>query len=225
MEQPTVSPEEAAKSQFINNQFHDETRIHQRHNNTTLNLHLTHRPARAAIRLTPYPRNEDLIHHPDLVDKLNTLLPYPSAISHSAALWGLGGSGLNMGKSSIINEKNIILGHVSGKETEMQVSRHTQPIESTGMSNDEHLDGEKYFSSIAPQAAADLFPDSQRDTWKQCGKFLARVLQIGEWADVNKKQIETTQLLEEQLSCFIMVGNGEQKSVWIKEYWNSGKEG
>ncbi|PKK46085.1 hypothetical protein CI102_9226 [Trichoderma harzianum] len=93
--QLTISPEEAANSQFTNNQFHDETRIHQRHNDTTLNLHLTHRPARAAIRLIPYPRNKDLIHRPDLVDKLNTLLPYPSAISHSAALWGLGGSGLS----------------------------------------------------------------------------------------------------------------------------------
>lgn len=132
---------------------------------------------------------------------------------------------LNMGKSSTIDEKNIILRHVSGNKTEMQVSRHTQSIELTGMSNDKHMDGEEYFSSIAPQATADLFPDSRRDTWKQCGKSLACVLQIGEWADVNKKQIETAQLLEKQLSFFITVGSGEQKSVWIKEYWNSGKEG
>lgn len=93
MEQPTVSSKEAANSQFINNQFRDGTRIHQGHNDTTLNLHLTHRPARAAIRLIPHPRNEYLIHRPDLVDKLNPLLRYPSAISYSAALWGLGGSG------------------------------------------------------------------------------------------------------------------------------------
>ncbi|KAM6487677.1 hypothetical protein HDV62DRAFT_159087 [Trichoderma sp. SZMC 28011] len=117
---------------------------------------------------------------------------------------------LNMGKSSTINEKNIILRHVSGKETEMQVSRRTQSIELTGMSNDEHIDGEKHFSSIAPQATADLFPNPQRDTWKQCGKSLACVLQIGEWADVNKKQIETAQLLEKELSFFITVGSGEQ---------------
>lgn len=80
---------------------------------------------------------------------------------------------LNMGKSSTINEKNIILGHGSGKETEIPLCRHTQRIELMGMSNDEHIDGEKYFSSIAPQATADRFPNSQRDTWKQCGKFLA----------------------------------------------------
>ncbi|KAL6811918.1 hypothetical protein V8C40DRAFT_270846 [Trichoderma camerunense] len=95
MEQPTVSPEEAANIQFTNNQFRDGTRIHQGHNNATHNLHLTHRPARAAIRLIPYPRNEDLIHRSDLVDKLNTPLPYPSAISHSVAFEGLGGSGLS----------------------------------------------------------------------------------------------------------------------------------
>lgn len=93
MEQPASSPEEAANNETTNNQFRDGTRIHQGHNNTTFNLSLAHRPARAAIRLIPYPRNEDLIHRPDLVDKLNTLLPYPSATSHSAALWGLGGSG------------------------------------------------------------------------------------------------------------------------------------
>lgn len=92
MEQPASSPEEAA-NQITNNQFRDGTRIHQGHNNTTFNLNLTHRPARAAIRLIPYPRNEDLIHRLDLVDKLNTLLPYSSARSQSAALWGLGGSG------------------------------------------------------------------------------------------------------------------------------------
>ncbi|KAK1249773.1 hypothetical protein MKX08_009776 [Trichoderma sp. CBMAI-0020] len=93
MEQPAPFTEEAANNQTTNNQFRDGTRIHQGHNNTTFNLNLTHGPARAAIRLIPYPRNEDLIHRPDLVDKLNTLLPYPSATSHSAALWGLGGSG------------------------------------------------------------------------------------------------------------------------------------
>ncbi|UKZ63730.1 uncharacterized protein TrAtP1_004954 [Trichoderma atroviride] len=93
MAQPLSPLGEAANSQTANNQFRDGARIHQGHNNTTLNFNLTHRPTRAAIRLIPYPRNEDLIHRPDLVDKLNTLLPYPSAISHSAALWGLGGSG------------------------------------------------------------------------------------------------------------------------------------
>ncbi|PON29870.1 hypothetical protein TGAM01_v201236 [Trichoderma gamsii] len=514
MAQPVLSLGETANDQITNNQFRDGTRIHQGHNNTTLNLHLPHRPARAAIRLIPYPRNEDLVHRPDLVDKLNILLPYPSDISHSAALWGLGGSGktqialsyayqrcadascsvlwvhadteatfsqdyksiarklqinnsrlsdedlleavrdgiaalsnwvliidnaddlrlfgvgqiaeetktlfqyiphastgtvlwttrdahitgtlvgqrqgievarmtfdeakqllltfgsaepsieeaeidslveelqllplaimqarvymqrtsttpkeylsllaqhkkrwiilnvnefnrhrrprvpnnvletwtismtrirqesenaynvlhviayvsneniphevittalkhldnclkddseeleseavkiitrlkefsfigirkgegdgrnyemhklvqeairygLSMGKSGTINEHEVNRSNVSGKETAMQTSQHRQLVELAGMSNDEHIADEKYFSSIALQTTADLFPNSQQDTWKQCEKFLAHVLQIGEWADVNEKQIETAQLLSKASS-------------------------
>jgi hypothetical protein len=86
MQRLTSSRREVANSQFGNN-----ARIHQGDN--TINLHLPHRPARAAIHWIPYPRNEDLVHRPDLVDKLNELLPHPSTTSYSAALWGLGGSG------------------------------------------------------------------------------------------------------------------------------------
>ncbi|KAL7930217.1 P-loop containing nucleoside triphosphate hydrolase protein [Trichoderma chlorosporum] len=40
----------------------------------------------------PYPRNEDIVCRPDLVKQLDQLLPRGSKF-HSAALWGLGGSG------------------------------------------------------------------------------------------------------------------------------------
>lgn len=40
----------------------------------------------------PYPRNEDVVCRTDLVERLNHLLPSGSKF-HSAALWGLGGSG------------------------------------------------------------------------------------------------------------------------------------
>lgn len=93
MEQSPTSPGEAVNNQIANNRLRDGNRIHQGNNNTTLNLHLAYPPARTAIRIIPYPRNEDLIHRPDLVDKLNALLPHSSGTSHSAALWGLGGSG------------------------------------------------------------------------------------------------------------------------------------
>ncbi|KAL7974406.1 P-loop containing nucleoside triphosphate hydrolase protein [Trichoderma sp. SZMC 28014] len=103
--------------------------------------------------------------------------------------------GLSMRNASIINKDETIPSNVSRKGTEVQTSRHRQPIELTGTSNDEHTGSEKYFSSIALQAIADLFPDSQQNTWRQCEKLLAHVLQIGEWGDVNEKQIETANLL------------------------------
>ncbi|UKZ55213.1 hypothetical protein TrVGV298_009032 [Trichoderma virens] len=45
------------------------------------------------IRLIPYLRNKELVNRPDLVDKLNGLLPQDSESFNDAALWGLGGSG------------------------------------------------------------------------------------------------------------------------------------
>jgi hypothetical protein len=58
-----------------------------------IHYHLPHPAVRAeVVRVIPYPRNEDLVLRPDLVDKLDELLP-PTPGSRSAALWGLGGSG------------------------------------------------------------------------------------------------------------------------------------
>ncbi|KAM0347009.1 hypothetical protein ACHAP4_011528 [Fusarium culmorum] len=70
-------------------QFGDNTRINQ----GDIHYHLPHPAARAeVVRVIPYPRNEDLVHRQDLIDKLDKLLPQTSG-SYSAALWGLGGSG------------------------------------------------------------------------------------------------------------------------------------
>lgn len=62
-------------------------------NQGDLHVHLPRPPARAeAVRVIPYPRNEDLVYRQDLIDKLDRLLPLTPGF-YSAALWGLGGSG------------------------------------------------------------------------------------------------------------------------------------
>lgn len=86
MERPAPCQREIGNTRFGNN-----TTIHQ--DNNTYNLHLPLRPARPFIHIIPYPRNEDLVSRPDLVEKLNVLLPQTSRAYCSAALWGLGGSG------------------------------------------------------------------------------------------------------------------------------------
>ncbi|KFA54451.1 hypothetical protein S40293_11442 [Stachybotrys chartarum IBT 40293] len=62
-------------------------------NQGDFHYHLPHRPARAAVRAIPYPRNEDVVRRNDLFDKLNKLLPSTTTQYHAAALYGLGGSG------------------------------------------------------------------------------------------------------------------------------------
>ncbi|KAJ4094509.1 hypothetical protein NW760_012662 [Fusarium oxysporum] len=84
MDQPALHRRDVARSQFG-----DNTRI----NLGDIHYHLPHPAARAeVVRVIPYPRNEELVHRQDLIDKLDTLLP-PTPGSRSAALWGLGGSG------------------------------------------------------------------------------------------------------------------------------------
>ncbi|KAI8670401.1 NB-ARC domain-containing protein [Fusarium keratoplasticum] len=73
--------------------FRDRNFINQGNVQGNIYYGLPHPPARAeVVRVIPYPRNEDLVHRGDLIDRLDKLLP-PTLGSHSAALWGLGGSG------------------------------------------------------------------------------------------------------------------------------------
>ncbi|SCO87701.1 uncharacterized protein FRV6_11828 [Fusarium oxysporum] len=87
--------------EVINSQFRDNTVIHQENVQGNVYYSLPHPPAPAEVgRVIPYPRNEDLVHRPGLIDRLDELLPQ-SAGSRSAALWGLGGSGNELSKTQI----------------------------------------------------------------------------------------------------------------------------
>ncbi|KAI1013600.1 hypothetical protein LB504_013197 [Fusarium proliferatum] len=83
MDEPTLRRRDVTSSKFG-----DNARI----NFGDMHYHLPHRSTRSAVRVIPYPRNEDLVYRQDLIDKLDKLL-LPAAGSRSAALWGLGGSG------------------------------------------------------------------------------------------------------------------------------------
>lgn len=74
------------------NQFGDNATINQG-DFRPIHYHLPHRPVRPAIRAIPYPRNEDVVQRPEVVDKVNELLPPAATEFDSAGLYGLGGSG------------------------------------------------------------------------------------------------------------------------------------
>ncbi|KAH7308428.1 P-loop containing nucleoside triphosphate hydrolase protein [Stachybotrys elegans] len=75
------------------NRFGDHTTIHQG-NIGAVHYHLPRRPSPAAVvRAIPYPRNEDIVDRPDVIDSLNKLLPSVDTEYSAAALYGLGGSG------------------------------------------------------------------------------------------------------------------------------------
>ncbi|KAM0273518.1 hypothetical protein ACHAQH_008314 [Verticillium albo-atrum] len=53
------------------NQFRDGTTINQ----GDFHIYPPHQPGRSAVRAIPYPRNTEVIHRSDVVNKLNTFLP------------------------------------------------------------------------------------------------------------------------------------------------------
>ncbi|KAF7558144.1 hypothetical protein G7Z17_g9 [Cylindrodendrum hubeiense] len=84
----TGATEQSAQQRVVsNNQIGDHAIIDQ----GDKHFHLHPPPTRTAVRIIPYPRNEDVICRSRLVEKLDGLLP--STLGCSAALWGLGGSG------------------------------------------------------------------------------------------------------------------------------------
>ncbi|KNB04916.1 hypothetical protein FOXG_06903 [Fusarium oxysporum f. sp. lycopersici 4287] len=88
---PAHSPHE--QREVSHNQFRDHTVIHQGNVQGNVYYGAPHPAARAeVVRVIPYPRNEDLVHRRDLIDRLDKLLPSTLGL-RSAALWGLGGSG------------------------------------------------------------------------------------------------------------------------------------
>ncbi|KAF5694437.1 hypothetical protein FDENT_1166 [Fusarium denticulatum] len=96
---PAHSPHE--QREISHNKFRDHTVIHQGNVQGNVYYGVPHPAARAeVVRVIPYPRNEDLVHRPDLINKLDELLP-PTPGSRSAALWGLGGSGNDRSKTQI----------------------------------------------------------------------------------------------------------------------------
>ncbi|KAL7946247.1 P-loop containing nucleoside triphosphate hydrolase protein [Trichoderma barbatum] len=87
MSQPMSHPRYLDNNNIGNNNIINQSDIH---------YNLAHGPLSPGIdrptHAIPYPRNEDVIYRQDLVKRLDQLLP-PGSNFHSAALWGLGGSG------------------------------------------------------------------------------------------------------------------------------------
>jgi hypothetical protein len=50
-------------------------------------------PPANPCRVIPYPRNEDIVDRTSIFVRLDAVLPPSSSEYHTAALWGLGGSG------------------------------------------------------------------------------------------------------------------------------------
>ncbi|KAJ4860754.1 tetratricopeptide repeat domain-containing protein [Trichoderma breve] len=149
MERPVPGQREVGNSQFGNN-----TTIHQ--DNNTFSFHLPLRPARPAIRIIPYPLNEDLVDRPDIMGKVDALLPQAPHTYCSAALWGLGGSGktqiaLNYAYQRC-NKRDCSVFWVHA-DSEATFSQDYKTI-AQAFGIDQQLKGEELYAAVCDQIAA-----------------------------------------------------------------------
>lgn len=54
---------------------------------------------------------------------------------------------------------------------------------------------EVYYTGIALRALSDLFPTSNPESWGQCERYLAHAVGMGNWAEISKREADTSELL------------------------------
>ncbi|KAF4333419.1 n-terminal acetyltransferase A auxiliary subunit [Fusarium beomiforme] len=52
-----------------------------------------------------------------------------------------------------------------------------------------------YFSRAALQIVATLFPEPERERWAECEEYVAHAVQVGEWGEICKREVEVSELL------------------------------
>ncbi|KAL5086867.1 hypothetical protein Trisim1_008617 [Trichoderma cf. simile WF8] len=51
------------------------------------------------------------------------------------------------------------------------------------------------YTGIALRALSELFPTSNPETWRQCERYLAHAVEMGNWAEISKREADTSELL------------------------------
>jgi tetratricopeptide (TPR) repeat protein len=76
----------------------------------------------------------------------------------------------------------LVIGRLSRKHREA-----AKPVVETA--------SEVYFSQVALQIVANLFPERTREAWPRSEKYLAHAVRVGEWAEICGKEVEASDLL------------------------------
>ncbi|KAK1837152.1 Tetratricopeptide repeat-domain-containing protein [Podospora conica] len=64
-----------------------------------------------------------------------------------------------------------------------------------GLCHARDSEDEAYFSSAALQIVAKLFPEPKLEHWAECERFIAHAVQVGEWAEICRREREVSDLL------------------------------
>ncbi|KAL7958998.1 P-loop containing nucleoside triphosphate hydrolase protein [Trichoderma compactum] len=72
---------------------------------------------------------------------------------------------------------------------------------------------EVYYTGIALQALSELFPTSKPESWGQCERYLAHAVGMGDWAEISKREADTSELLSRASEYLYDRGRWREKEV------------
>ncbi|KAK4062652.1 uncharacterized protein Triagg1_9770 [Trichoderma aggressivum f. europaeum] len=72
---------------------------------------------------------------------------------------------------------------------------------------------EVYYTGIALQALSELFPTSKPEAWGQCERYLAHAVEMGNWAEISKREVDMSELLSRASGYLYDRGRWREKEV------------
>ncbi|KAK1770253.1 hypothetical protein QBC33DRAFT_617537 [Phialemonium atrogriseum] len=85
-------------------------------------------------------------------------------------------------------------------------------------------EGGIYFANGAIQIMAKLFPKPKQETWAECEKYIAHAEQVGEWAEICKKEVEVSDLLTQVSRYLFECGRWREKEPVDKRAYELRKQ-
>ncbi|KAL7914494.1 P-loop containing nucleoside triphosphate hydrolase protein [Trichoderma velutinum] len=91
--------------------------------------------------------------------------------------------------------------------------RNLQSVSAQGTLMQTEAIDEVYYTGIALQALSELFPTSKPESWGQCERYLAHAVGMGNWAEISKREADTSELLSRASGYLYDRGRWREKAL------------
>lgn len=72
---------------------------------------------------------------------------------------------------------------------------------------------EVYYTGVALQALSELFPASTPESWERCERYLAHAIGMGDWAEIGRREADTSELLSKASGYLYDRGRWREKAL------------
>lgn len=91
--------------------------------------------------------------------------------------------------------------------------RGLQAVPTQGTLMQTEASDEVYYTGIALQALSELFPTSKPESWERCERYLAHAIGLGDWAEIGRREADTSELLSKVSGYLYDRGRWREKAL------------